>query len=104
MILTTCAACAKPIEHDASARCVGCQTRYCSDRCLRYPAHRGGHDDECENIANGGGAEPYHATKKYDEAVVDAVEKCADDTAGLVLLIELNLRASQDALYARGLP
>ena len=32
------------------------------------------HDDECENIANGGGAEPYHATKKYDEAVVDAVQ------------------------------
>ena len=52
MILTTCAACAKPIEHDASARCVGCQTRYCSDRCLRYHAHRGGHDDECEEIAN----------------------------------------------------
>ena len=79
MILTTCAACAKPLEHDAPAHCVNCQTRYCSDRCLRYHAHRGGHDDECENIANGGGAEPYHATKKYDEAVVDAVEKCADD-------------------------
>ena len=82
MILTHCAACAKPLEHDASSRCVGCQTRYCSDRCLRYHAHRGDHDDECEEIANGGGAEQYHADKKYEEAVADAVEECADDTAG----------------------
>ena len=36
MILTTCAACAKALDHDAPARCVNCQTRYCSDRCLRY--------------------------------------------------------------------
>ena len=57
MILNTCAACAKPIEHDAPSRCVGCQTRYCSDRCLRYHAHRGGHDENCDEIASGGGAE-----------------------------------------------
>ena len=82
MILTQCAACAKPLEHDASSRCVGCQTRYCSDRCLRYHAHRGGHDDECGDISNGGGAEQYHADKKYEEAVSDAVEECADDTKG----------------------
>ena len=82
MILTTCAACAKPLEHDASSRCVACETRYCSDRCLRYHAHRGGHDDECEEIANGGGAEQYHADKKYEEAVADAVEECAEDTEG----------------------
>ena len=79
MILTQCAACAKPLEHDASSRCVGCQTRYCSDRCLRYHAHRGGHDDECEDISNGGGAEQYHADKKYKEAVAVAVEACAED-------------------------
>ena len=82
MILTTCAACAKPLEHDAPAHCVNCQTRYCSDRCLRYHAHRGGHDDECEEIANGGGAEQYHAEKKYEEALADAVESCAEETAG----------------------
>ena len=80
MILTTCAACAKPIDHDAPAHCVNCQTRYCSDRCLRYHAHRGGHDDECEEIANGGGAEQYHADKKYEEALVTATEACAEDT------------------------
>ena len=82
MILTTCAACAKPIEHDAPARCVACETRYCSDRCLRYHAHRGGHEDDCEEIANGGGAEQHHANKNYEEAVAVAVEECADDTEG----------------------
>jgi len=80
--LTTCAACAKTLEHDAPAHCVNCQTRYCSDRCLRYHAHRGGHDDACDEIARGGGAEQYHADKKYKEAVADAVEECAEDTEG----------------------
>ena len=76
MILTNCAACAAPLAHDASStrRCVGCQTRYCSDQCLRYHAHRGGHDDDCEEIASGGGAEQYHADKKYKEAVAVAVD------------------------------
>ena len=82
MILTTCAACAKALDHDAPAHCVNCQTRYCSDRCLRYHAHRGGHDDACDEIARGGGAEQYHADKKYKEAVADAVEECAEDTEG----------------------
>ena len=81
MILTNCAACAAPLAHDAP-RCVRCWTRYCSAACLNNHAHRGGHDDECEEIANGGGAEQHHANKKYDEAVADAVEECAEDTAG----------------------
>ena len=91
-ILTTCAACAKALEHDAPTHCVNCQTRYCSDRCLRYHAHRGGHEDDCEEIANGGGAEQHHANKNYEEAVAVAVEECADDTsannyaAGLIAL------------------
>ena len=80
MILTTCAACAKALDHDAPAHCVNCQTRYCSDRCLRYHAHRGGHDDACDEIARGGGAEQYHADKKYKEAVADAVEACDEGT------------------------
>ncbi len=80
MILTNCAACAAPLAHDAPARCVGCRTRYCSDRCLRYHSHRGGHDEICHEIASGGGAEQYHAEKKYQEAVADAVEECAEDT------------------------
>ena len=82
MLLTTCAACAKPLEHDAPAHCVNCRTRYCSDRCLRYHAHRGGHDENCDEIASGGGAEQHHANKKYEEAAAEAVEECAEDTEG----------------------
>jgi len=66
---------------------VACETRYCSDRCLRYHAHRGGHDDECAEIASGGGAEQHHAGKKYEEAVSDAVEECAEDTEGQTCFI-----------------
>ncbi len=82
MILTTCAVCAKSLDLDAPAHCVGCQTRYCSDRCLRYHAHRGGHDDECEEIERAGGAEQFNAEKKYAEAAAVAVEACAEETAG----------------------
>ena len=32
MILTTCAACAAPLAHNAP-RCVRCQTRYCNQTC-----------------------------------------------------------------------
>ena len=63
MILTTCAVCAAPLADDAPAHCVNCQTKYCSDRCLRYHSHRGGHDDACDEIARSGGAEQYHADK-----------------------------------------
>ena len=82
MLLTTCAACAKPIDHDASSRCVACETRYCSDRCQRYDRRRGGHGKLCGAIASGGGAEQYQADKKYEEAVAEAVEECTDDTEG----------------------
>ena len=90
MILTTCAACAKALDHDAPAHCVNCQTSYCSDRCLRYHVHRGGHDDACDEIARGGGPEQYHADKKYKEAVADAVEECAEDTEGQTCYICLD--------------
>ena len=82
MINTTCAACAKPIAQDASSRCAGCQTRYCSERCERYDRRRGGHGKICGAIASGGGAEQYHADKKYEEAVAVTVEECAEDTEG----------------------
>jgi hypothetical protein len=81
-LLRNCAACAAPLALDAPTHCVRCNTRYCSDRCFRYHAHRGGHDENCEEIANGGGAEKYHADKKYKEAVAVAVAACAADAAG----------------------
>ena len=90
MLLTTCAACAKPLGQDAPAHCVNCRTRYCGDRCLRYHAHRGGHDENCDEIASGGGAEQHHANKKYEEAAAEAVEECAEDTVGQTCYICLD--------------
>ena len=63
-------------------QCAECATRYCSERCERYDRRRGGHGKICGAIASGGGAEQYHADKKYEEAVAEAVEECADDTEG----------------------
>jgi hypothetical protein len=92
MILTLCTACAAPLpdEPDDAVQCATCATRYCSDRCERYDRRRGGHGKICGAVASGGGAEPYHANKKYDEAVADAVEKCADDTQGQTCFICLD--------------
>ena len=80
MILTTCAACAAPLAHDAP-RCVRCKLRYCNSTC-QHDHWRRGHKQMCKKIHRGGNAEQYHADKKYKEAVAEAVEACADDTKG----------------------
>ena len=80
MILTTCAACAAPLAHDAS-RCVRCKTRYCDSTC-QHDHWRRGHKQICKKIHRGGNAEQYHADNKYKEAVAVAAEACADDTKG----------------------
>ena len=81
MILTNCAACAAPLERLAK-QCSRCKTRYCNEACQRQHWERGGHEALCRRIKRGGGAEQYHAERKYNEAVAVAVEKCADDTKG----------------------
>ena len=80
MILTTCAACAAPLAHNAP-RCVRCWTRYCDSTC-QHDHWRRGHKQMCKKIHRGGNAEQYNADKKYKEAVAVAVEACADDTKG----------------------
>ena len=80
MILTTCAACAAPLAHNAP-RCVRCKTRYCDATC-QHDHWRRGHKQMCKKIHRGGNAEQYHADKKYKEAVAEAVEVCAEDTKG----------------------
>ena len=80
MILTTCAACAAPLAHDAP-RCVRCKVRYCDSTC-QHDHWRRGHKQMCKKIHRGGNAEQYNADKKYKEAVAVAVEACADDTKG----------------------
>ncbi len=74
MILTNCAACAAPLAHDAP-RCVRCWTRYCNATC-QHDHWRRGHKQICKKIHRAGGAEQYHADKKYKEAVAVAVEAC----------------------------
>ena len=85
MILTTCAACAAPLAHDAP-RCVRCKTRYCDSTC-QHDHWRRGHKQICKKIHRAGNAEQYHADQKYKEAVAVAVEACADDTKGQTCFI-----------------
>jgi len=85
MILTTCAACAAPLAHDAP-RCVRCKLRYCDSTC-QHDHWRRGHKQMCKKIHRGGNAEQYNADKKYKEAVAVAVEACADDTKGQTCFI-----------------
>ena len=80
MILTTCAACAAPLKHDAPS-CNRCETRYCDAYC-EADHWRRGHKQICKKIHRGGNAEQYNADNKYKEAVSVAVEACADDTKG----------------------
>ena len=79
MILTTCAACAAPLAHNAP-RCVRCWTRYCDATC-QHDHWRRGHKQICKKIHRGGNAEQYHADKKYKEAVAEAVEACASESS-----------------------
>ena len=71
MILTTCAACAAPLAHDAP-RCVRCKLRYCDSTC-QHDHWRRGHKQMCKKIHRGGNAEQYNADKKYKEAIAVAV-------------------------------
>ena len=80
MILTNCAACAAPLAHDAPG-CGVCATRYCGEAC-RLDAQRGGHNEVCLTIHDGGNAEQFYADENYKQAVAVAVEACADDTEG----------------------
>ena len=69
-----CAACAAPLARDAP-QCVRCATRYCNATCQQDHWRRG-HKQICDKIKLGGGAELYHAEKKYKEAVAVAVANC----------------------------
>jgi tetratricopeptide (TPR) repeat protein len=82
MILTNCAVCAAPLGLTLGKKCGRCSTRYCGPECQVQHWKEGGHDQLCRPIKKAGGAEQYHANKKYAEAVAVAVAKCADDTKG----------------------
>ena len=84
MLLTTCACCAAPLPtYGAGAKkCSRCSTRYCGQACQQQHWKEGGHDKLCKKIKRGGGAEVYHADKKYKDAAADAVNVCKNETKG----------------------
>ena len=98
-ILTTCAACAAPLAHDAP-RCVRCKLRYCNATC-QHDHWRRGHKQMCKKIHRGGNAEQYNADKKYKEAVAVAVEACAEDVNGDDVLITISMRRNYAMMLYR---
>ena len=87
IILTQCAACAAPLGQTSGKKCGRCSTRYCGPACQKKHWEEGGHNKLCKKIKKAGGAEQYHADKKYKEAVAVAVEKCAAATKGQTCFI-----------------
>jgi len=82
MILTKCAVCATELGLSSGKKCGRCSTRYCGPECQKQHWEEGGHDKLCRKIKKSGGAEQYHANKKYAESVTIAAEACAEDTKG----------------------
>ena len=72
MILTQCPVCAARLPDTSAKQCSRCKTRYCGPACQEQHWKEGGHKDLCKEIKRGGGAEQYHADKKYKEAVAVA--------------------------------
>ena len=71
MLSSTCAACG---VSGAKKDCGRCKTTYCSVACQTQHWKEGGHKDLCKRIKRGGGAEQYHADKKYAEACAEATK------------------------------
>ena len=82
MILTQCPVCAASLPDLTAKQCSRCKTRYCGPACQKKHWEEGGHANLCKKIKKGGGAEQYHADKKYAEAVSVAAEAYAEDTRG----------------------
>ena len=90
MILTNCPVCAAPLPDTSAKQCSRCKTRYCGPACQKQHWEQG-HDKLCKKIKRGGGAEQFHADKKYTESVVVAAKACADDTKGQTCYICLEV-------------
>ena len=69
MLLTQCPVCAAALPARTAKQCSRCKTRYCGPACQKQHWEEGGHDTLCKKIKRGGGAEQYHADKKFTEAV-----------------------------------
>ena len=92
MLRSTCAACG---ASGAKKDCGRCKTTYCSVACQTQHWKEGGHKDLCKRIKRGGGAEQYHADKRYAEASKEAVEACAEATKGQTCYICRDERSTE---------
>ena len=92
MLSSTCAACG---VSGAKKDCGRCKTTYCSAACQTQHWKEGGHKDLCKRIKRGGGAEQYHADKKYAEACAEAIEECAEATKGQTCYICRDERSTE---------
>ena len=92
MLSSTCAACG---VSGAKKDCGRCKTTYCSVACQAQHWKEGGHKDLCKRIKRGGGAEQYHADKKYKDAVDEAIEGCAGATKGQTCYICRDERSTE---------
>jgi hypothetical protein len=95
MIITTCAACAAPLAHDAP-RCVRCQTRYCDNSCLKQC--RGDSPTSfCEARYRQGGAEQFYANRRAAEAAEEAGDAYAHESP-----VPLTVRGTQGTVNGTG--
>ena len=95
MIITTCAACAAPLAHDAP-RCVRCQTRYCDNSCLKQC--RGDSPTSfCEARYRQGGAEQFYANRRAAEAAAEAGDAYAHECP-----VPLTVRGTQGTVNGTG--
>ena len=92
MLSSTCAACG---ASSAKKDCGRCKTTYCSVACQTQHWKEGGHKDLCKRIKRGGGAEQYHADKKYAEVSKEAIEACAEATKGQTCYICRDERSTE---------
>jgi len=92
MLSSTCAACG---ASDAKKDCGRCKTTYCSAACQTQHWKEGGHKDLCRRIKRGGGAEQYHADKKYAVLSALAVETCTEATKGQTCYICRDERSTE---------
>ncbi len=86
MILTTCAACAAPLAHDAPL-CRRCCTRYCSPKC-RDTHWRGGHTPAAQRDLGESDDLTLRMKEKYAKALYKDDGSTLDDLREAVATLE----------------
>ena len=98
MILTTCAACAAPLAHDAPL-CRRCCTRYCSPKC-RDTHWRGGHTPAAQRDLGESDDLTLRMKEKYAKALYKDDGSTLDDLREAVATLEETERTARRVLGA----